>query len=259
MVIRTGLGLFFDLGNGQAAQGFGNVFPYIAVKRFTSVAFPLDTEKAAPPQINLAPPFGPIVAFDSNLKLPFTYQCNIGIEKSLDPNHKVALTYIGAFGRRLLREGALFASSATNPDFAHTVRVTLNAAKSDYHAMQFQAERRLSKGLRALVSYTWAHSIAHASGDSLSSRPGSVPEAPFIKLSPPPSDFDIRHSFTLTASYTLPSERFTSGASVILRSWSIGAVLHARTAPPVNIVVRPDFIGGERQRPNLISGVPTLY
>lgn len=263
MVVRTGLGLFFDLGNGQAAQGFGNVFPYIAVKRFTSVAFPLDSEKAAPPPINLAPPFGPIVAFDSNLKLPLTYQCNVGIEKSLDLNHTMALTYIGAFGRRLLREGALSASSATNPDFAHTVRVTLNAAKSDYHAMQFQAERRLSKGLQALVYYTWSHSIAHASGDSLSSRPGSVPEAPFIKLSPPPSDFDIRHSFTLAVSYTLPAERLTSRASVILRNWSIGAVLHARTATPVNIVLRSTFTDeaaliARLQRPNLISGVP-LY
>ena len=262
LVARTGLGIFFDLGNGQAAQGFGNVFPYIAVKRFTNVAFPLDSENAAPPPINLAPPFGPIVAFDPKLKLPFTYHCNIGIQKWLDRNHNVALTYIGAFGRRLLREGALFASPATNPDFAHTVRVTLNAAKSDYHAMQFQAERRLSKGLEALVSYRWSHSIAHASGDSLSSRFGVIvigDQAPFV--SPPPSDFDVRHSFTLTASYTLPAERLTSRASVILRNWSIYAILYARTATPVNIVVRQDLISVapfEPRRPNLLRGMP-LY
>src|SRR6185295_13591728 len=61
LVVRTGIGLFFDLGNGQAAQGFGNVFPYVAVKRFFNVTFPLDSEKAVPPSINLALPFGPIV------------------------------------------------------------------------------------------------------------------------------------------------------------------------------------------------------
>ena len=140
------------------------------------------------------------------------------------------------------------------------MRVTLNAAKSDYHAIQFQAGRRLSKGLQALVSYTWSHSIAHASGDSLLSRFGSVTVVG-EQLSPPPSDFDIRHSFNLAASYTLPSERLTSHASVILRNWTIGAVLHARTATPVNVVVGPDLISVdpfELRRPNLLREMP-LY
>lgn len=262
MVVRTGIGLFFDLGNSQAAQAFGNVFPYAAAKRFINVEFPLDSEKAAPPPINLARPFGTIVAFDSNLKLPRTYQWNVGIEKSLDSNQTVAFTYTGAFGRRLLREDVLLVLFGPDTDSA-VVRITRSAAKSDYHAMQFQAGRRLSKGLQALVSYTWSHSIDNASTDSLSQVGGLVPvgdSSPF-KGDRGPSDFDIRHSLALAASYTLPAERFTA-RSVILRNWSIDAVLRARTATPVNIVVGPDLISTdlnvELQRPHLISGVP-LY
>jgi hypothetical protein len=48
---------------------------------------------------------------------------------------------------------------------------------------------------------------------------------------------------------------------VILRNWSIYAILYARTATPVNIVVRQDPISVaplELRRPNLLRGMP-LY
>ena len=255
MVVRAGFGVFYDLGNGQAAQGFGSVFPFVAAKRFTNVQFPLDAERAAPPPFNLDPPFGTIVAFDPNLKLPRTYQWNLAVEKSLDRNQTVSLAYISAFGRRLLREDAFL---NPNPDFT-LVRVTRNSAKSDYHAMQAQYTRRLSKGLQALASYTWSHSIDNASSDSLS-RLGELAASGqqlFRDTERGPSDFDIRHSLTVSASYTLPTEPFRSRWLVPLRDWSIDAILHARTATPFNVVVRPDVIAQDvivgLQRPDLVD------
>jgi hypothetical protein len=64
LMLRAGLGLFYDLGTGQSAQGFGSVFPFVSAKRFFAVAFPLTPGQAEPPPLSLSPPYGPIVAFD---------------------------------------------------------------------------------------------------------------------------------------------------------------------------------------------------
>lgn len=261
LIVRSGFGIFYDLGNGQAAQGFGSVFPFVASKRFTNVQFPLDPVSAAPPPLSLDPPVGTIVTFEPGLKLPRTYQWSFAVEKSLDPNQTVSVTYVGAVGRQLLREDVLL---NPNPDFT-LVRITRNSARSDYHAMQVQYARRFSKGLQALASYTWSHSIDNASSDSPARLGGIVTSSGqqfFRDTERGPSDFDIRHSLTLGASYTLPADRLSSRWRALLRDWSIDAILRTRTSTPVNIVIRPDVIADDLivglQRPDLVDGVP-LY
>ena len=261
ILLRTGIGIFYDLGNGQAAQGFGSVFPFVAVKRFADVPFPLNPEQAAPPPFSLTPPFGTIVTFDPDLKLPRTYQWNIAVEKFLSSTQTVSVAYVAALGRHLVREDALL---NPNPNFT-VVRVTRNAAQSSYHAMQIQYGRRLSRGLQALASYTWSHSIDNASSDSLSRLSAIVTTAgqhAFPNADRGASDFDVRHSLTLAATYNLPEANTGSVGRVVLRNWSVDAIFRARTATPVNIVTRSDVIGDdlivELQRPDLIAGVP-LY
>jgi hypothetical protein len=253
--------VFYDLGNGQAAQGFGSVFPFVAVKRFANVPFPLSPDQAAPPAFSLTPPFGTIVTFDPDLKMPRTYQWNVAVEKSLTTTQSISIAYVAALGRRLLREDALL---NPNPNFT-VVRVTRNSAKSGYQSMQFQYGRRLSRGLQALASYTWSHSIDNASSDSLSRLSGiGVVTAVGVLPNPDrgPSDFDVRHSVTIAATYNLPEGRTKYRGSVVLRNWAVDAIFRARTASPVNIVVRPNVVGEdlvvELQRPDLIAGVP-LY
>jgi hypothetical protein len=263
LMLRAGLGIFYDLGNGQAAQGFGNVFPFVAVKRFSNVAYPLTPEQATPPPLTLTPPYGTIVAFDPKLRLPRVTQWNIALEKSLGSQQTLSLAYVAAAGRKLLREDVLL---NPNPKFT-VVRLTRNAAESSYHAMQIQYARRLSGGLQALASYTWSHSIDNASSDSLSRLRITQGVAGTASVFVPntdrgPSDFDVRHSVTAAATYNLPAPSAGSFARAMLRHWSVDAIFRARTATPVNIVIRSDVIGEnlivELQRPDLVPGFP-LY
>jgi hypothetical protein len=172
----------------------------------------------------------------------------------------VSVAYVAALGRRLLREDALL---NPNPNFA-VVRVTRNAADSSYHAMQIQYGRRLSRGLQAIASYTWSHSIDNASSDSASRLRGIITSAQggsIIDKSRGPSDFDIRHSLTAAVTYNLLVPGLSRLANTILDDWSIDFILRARTAAPVNVVLRSDLIEDlfvELQRPDLILGVP-LY
>ena len=264
LLLRAGMGLFYDLGNGQAAQGFGSVFPFVAIKKFVNVPYPLTSEQALPPPLSLDPPFGTIVAFDPNLKLPQTFQWNLTLEKSLSSNQTVLVAYAGAVGRRLLREDVLL---NPNPDFT-VVRLTRNSAQSNYQALQLQYNRRFSRGLQALASYTFSRSTDNASSDSLSRLRVAVGIPPtdgssdIQNVERAPSDFDVRHSFTAAVTYNLPKLRAGFIVSAFLRNWFIDAILRARTATPVNLVTRSDVIGDdlvvELQRPDLIPGVP-LY
>ena len=131
-----------------------------------------------------------------------------------------------------------------------------NLATSDYQALQLQYKRRLSRGLQALASYTWSHSIDISSNDTFLNLPGSKLNP---KLDRGSSDFDVRHSLSAGVTYDLtgPSENDLAGK--LLRHWSLDALFRTRTALPVNIITGR-LLSGVRsaQRPDLIAGVP-LY
>jgi hypothetical protein len=261
LVIRAGLGLFYDLGTGQSAQGFGSVVPFIGVKRLSNLPFPLTPEEAAPPSLTLAPPYGTVVAFDPELELPKSIQWNVTIEKALSAKQSLKVAYVAASGRQLLREDILL---NPNPNFT-VVRVTRNVAESSYHALQLQFSRRLSSGLQFLGSYSWSHSIDNASSDSLSRLRITVSQGPNATVGTPntdrgPSDFDLRHSLTAAATYRLPSVSSDARFGSLFRDWFVDTIVRARSATPVNIVVRQDVLSEdlivELQRPDQITGVP---
>jgi hypothetical protein len=131
-----------------------------------------------------------------------------------------------------------------NPQF-QIVSFTNNSATSDYRALQVKLDRRLSRGLQALASYTWSHSIDIASTDAAGTylnTPGSVADPSVDRAD---SDFDIRHTLTGGISYS-------SGG------WSFDAFIFARSAPPVDIVGALSFADGTivKYRPNVNPDVP---
>src|SRR5574341_713392 len=164
-VIRGGFGIFYDLGTAGANDVL-NVFPYGRQNLLVGEPFP--SANAIPIPFSLNPPFGTNVAiFDPELKLPRTYQWNFALEHSLGTSQSISASYVGAAGRRLLRREQL---NNPNPNIA-SANITRNTAASDYHALQLQFQRRLSRGLQALASYTWSKSLDNGSSDFVKSIP----------------------------------------------------------------------------------------
>src|SRR5262249_52541269 len=159
--LRGGFGVFYDLGQGSLG-GVSSFFPYSASKNFVLGQFPLSPQNAAPPDIGTNPPVSTILVADPHLKLPRTYQWNVALQQSLGRSQNLSVTYIGAVGRDLLRVVNVL---NPNPSFQFVLR-TDNSATSDYHALQIKLQRRLSRGLQALGSYTFSHSIDIASTDA---------------------------------------------------------------------------------------------
>jgi hypothetical protein len=251
--LRAGLGIFYDLGTGQAAQAFGSVFPYARERLLSNVPVPLDPAQAEPPPLGLDPPYGTVYAFSPSLKLPLTVQWSVALEQPLGGGQSLSLSYVGAAGRSLLRQTAILRPST---DFS-VMRLVTNTSSSDYDALQAVYARRLSNGLQAHVAYTWSHSIDDDSDDSAS---GLLIVGSFnTRTERGPSTFDVRHSLSGAFSYDLPGPARKGASAALLRDWSLDAIVRARTATPINIIRTTGvFIGDlvEALRPDLVGGVP---
>jgi len=257
-ILRGGFGVFYDLDTSEVGNTFFNgVYPFGATNVLFGDAFPLSPAEAAPPPITPAnlSTSSQVAFFDPHLKLPYTLEWNVGISQALGTQQTLSVSYVGSAGRRLLQSGFLF---QPNPNLFATELIA-NLATSDYDALQMQFERRISRGLQALVSYTWAHSIDDGSaGSAALSSNNSVPGLS-SNANRGPSDFDIRDALSAALSYQVPAPWRNEFAKAVLRGWSAHNIVQARTPPPVDVDDSLFFgllnsLGDVR--PDVVPGVP---
>ena len=242
-VIRGGVGVFYDIGNGQLGNSF-TAFPYVsASKQLDNALFPISDEAAAPNPFTTAPPIR-LEVTDPELVLPRTYQWNLSVEQSLSNNQTLTVSYLGSVGRQLIRRTRLL----NVPASFEQLFVIRNDASSDYHSMQVQFQRRLSRGFQALASYAWSHSIDDASDEIIGSDLGRGP-----------SDFDLRHNLAVSLTYNIAPPTRNKIIRAIAGNWSIDSIIHSQSATPINLVARVvQNVNGvsTSARPNLTLGIP---
>ena len=270
-MLRGGFGIFYDLASSEAGNGTNSSFYPFGSSAFIpgipfggTATFPLSPADAAPPSI--LPPSasnpGLLFAFDPNLKLPHTLQWNVAVEQALGKRQALSISYVGAAGRRLIQTAAI---STPNLNLSFAELVT-NAATSDYEALQLQFQRRLSRGLQALASYSWSHSLDTASAGSTGSGSNALSTLD-SKINRGPSNFDVRNAFSIALTYDVPAPQDNAFAKAIFRGWSTENIIQARSAPPVDVFypsaalgqlpngfnanVRPDVVAG---RPSYLNG-----
>jgi hypothetical protein len=251
--LRGGFGLFHDLGAGIISQTAAG-YPYFRQKNFLDgTPFPLPAEAAQPAPFSLNPPINSIYAAEKGLQLPVTYQWNVTLERSLGTSNALSIAYVAAAGRRLLRQ-EYFVNPNDDITYAYLLR---NRASSDFNSLQVQFQRRLSRGLQVLLSYTWGKSLDTNSTDSASHLIA-------LQIDPRrdrgPSDFDIRHTLSGAWSYSLPS--IHGGGRLVTaftRDWGLDGAVIARTASPVDVTFYRDLgFGLYNFRPDVVDGEP-LY
>src|SRR5260370_25518811 len=132
---------------------------------------------------------------------------------------------------------------------------------SNYNALQIQFQRRLSRGLQALASYTWSHSIDDGSAGSADNNSNLVVPGINPNTNRGPSDFDIRNEASLGVTYDIPAPQVNRFTNAILRGWSLQNVIQIRSAPPIDAsdgLFSQLLIGSTNVRPDVTSGIP-LY
>src|SRR5260370_926485 len=128
-----------------------------------------------------------------------------------------------------------------------------NDAFSNFHSLQVQCQRRLSRGLQALVSYTYGKSLDNNSNDSSSHL---IAAAIDPKRAYGPSEFDIRQTLAAAFSYNLPKAHVLKP---LARDRALDGVFSARSATPVDVTYSADIgYGVYTWRPDVVAG-QTLY
>jgi hypothetical protein len=262
-VLRGGFGVFYDLATSEFGSLVASAgYPFSAVKTNFGGTFPLASGDATPSQITvggLANCCSPLAAFDPHLRLPYTLQWNVAMEQGLGIQQSFSMSYVGASGRRLLQSAYILSPNAN----FYAADLVSNTANSNYQAMQAQFQRRLSRGLQALASYTLSHSIDDGSSGSRSFSSNQFVPALGSRANRGPSDFDIRHSSSAGVTYDVPSPKANRTVNAILRGWSTQNLLIAFSAPPVDVSYSQIgngalFGSGADIRPDLVPGQP-LY
>lgn len=223
-VLRAAGGVFFDTDNEGDGWGFSGGLGDAASARFSNVTgVPITPAMIASVIPSLSPPYtgATVYALPAHMQLPYTLQWNVGIQQALGRGQALTVTYVGNAGRRLINMQT-FGLSGLNPNFG-TIYYSAGGVTSDYDALQAQFQRRLSRGLQVLASYTYSHSIDEGS---------SAVEIPFQRAS---SDFDLRHNFQAGLSWNLPNAGGNDFLKQTLSHWGLDARFMARTGLPLNI------------------------
>ena len=247
-VVRGGFGVFYDLGTGTALRGYSS-FPFNSNRSTPGQTFPAPPDALEPAPFDAEPPYSAqFYTFDPELELPYTLQWNVSTERAFGSNQSVTASYVGSAGRRLLRNDG-YANRVIagqpivllNPTLftnAATVFYTHNGSESSYRALQLQYQRRLSRGLQVLASYTWSLSEDNASDEASANLiPGGVnqfvvdPQQDFG-----PSDFDIRHNLLASFTYDVPAPWSNQVARTLLGGWGLDGIFRARSGAPVTVI-----------------------
>jgi TonB dependent receptor len=208
-------------------------------------------------------------------KDPYSHQWHFEIQRELSPSTMVSVAYVGSKNGRLpysgLANSARQASrntcatndAACNAAFLASVdalrlmpwvgaglNYTQNIGYSNYNALESKFQRRFSKGLSTLVSYTWGKSIDVSSGYfNVENGPGgsaTIQNYYDQSTARGVSSYDITHFLSWANVYELPFGRgkrwFKDGpASWLLGDWQVNSIVQLRTGAPYNLVVTGDL------------------
>jgi Carboxypeptidase regulatory-like domain/TonB dependent receptor len=149
---------------------------------------------------------------------------------------------------RTVREFSIVNGTTVQNPFAE-VDFKTSGGSDSYRALQTQLSRRFSTGLTMNAQYTFARSFGTTSGSNeartAADNARTLAEWNYDRGY---NNFDIRHTFNLSAVYELPVGHgkhfdFGGAGNAILGNWEVGTIFNARSAVPIEVgIVRPDVV-----------------
>ena len=231
--------------------------------------------------------------YDRSNRTPYSGSWNLSVQRELPGNSLLEVAYVGSRGLRYpfnvqlnqipdsdltlgntlrnlvanpfypqISSGVLVSPTVAYaqllrpyPQFDSVTSDLSDLANSTYHALQVKFEKRYSKGLTLLASYTYSKNIdlniGQFSGDSVSS--GVVQDFNNLHNEYAPSALDQTHRFIGNVVYELPFLKNQHGfAGRLFGGWEVGAILSLYSGSPLGIqeaTSTTDAQGGG-QRPN---------
>jgi len=176
---------------------------------------------------------------DPHFKDPYLQNWNLGMQHAFSSSLTLDVSYVGSHGSRLngirdINQGTPIPGSPTAAPGPYAAKYpylafineSSNLYISNYHGLQATATQRTAHGLSFLASYTYSHSL---DDDSVNINQYLPQDSRRPGLEYASSDFDIRHRFTLSATYKIPGRKF---AGQLLEGWELNSVLTVQTGQP---------------------------
>jgi hypothetical protein len=135
-----------------------------------------------------------------------------------------------------------------------------SGGRDSYNALQFALGRRFNTGLTLNAQYTFARSYGTTGGSNEALTAGNLAreasEAPSggrvanFDYDEGWNQFDVRHTFNLSAIYSLPFGKgrtylnnLNGIGQTVLGGWEVGTIINARSGVPLSVLVtRPDVV-----------------
>ncbi|HXC47164.1 MAG TPA: carboxypeptidase regulatory-like domain-containing protein [Candidatus Sulfotelmatobacter sp.] len=182
-----------------------------------------------------------IFAMDRNYKTPFVTTWTLGVQHAFSNKLSLDAAYVGNHGSRLtgiqdINQAALDSSytvgnQVTRPfnakyPYLEFINYYSNIYRSNYNGLQLAFTGRNYHGLDFVAGYTYSHAIDNQSYNWNQYLPKNSldPQGEYGN-----SDFDIKHRFTLSATYTIPGKK---GYAQMLEGWQLNGVLTLQSGQP---------------------------
>lgn len=194
---------------------------------------------------------------------------NLTMQREVLPGVSVELGYVGNRGYNQPYNQQLMVSEPGTglqgvplfQRFGRTATTTLRAYGVDsfYNALQASVEKRFSNNVAFTAAYTWSRSIDYVSNN------GMFGNHLILELNKAVSDFDRKHSFTLSHTVELPFGRgqkyLSKGlAATILGGWQANGIFQAFSGRPFSVTMSNAQLNGgpsNTQRPDQLR-YPTI-
>ena len=204
---------------------------------------------------------------EQNPHRSYVEQWSLNVQHQLFPSFTVTTGYVGSHGVHLPAHtddindiqpttlspaGYLWPIVAGNgprlfTNFAGQVSANTWSASSNYHALNFEAIKRLSHRFQFQTSYTFAKSIdTSSSGIAGDTFGNSVSSLPFFdpRLRRGLSDFDVRHNLTINALWLIPDPKSWNAVPEWFASgWQVGGIFTLTSGLPFTPVIGGDPLG----------------
>ena len=279
-VIRAGYGIGFIDPYGAAGALNSNEFnvPFYYLGNITEFPFsaPTYTLGSALPRLVMPSPSAPtgnqrsIVPNDGN---QYSQTWSFTVQRALSSSLLLEVAYVGTSGNRLLTASDINAAlpGTTDPTTRQPfgpalgeIRELSNSAHSIYHGLQSKLEKRFSKGLYFLGSYTFSKSIDNQSnGTDTAIASGQYPQDPLNPaLDRGLSSFDRPQVFVGSVVWEIPfgrgpveHSRMRELVNGALGGWQVSGIFSAQSGTPFSVLMNCADINaqGNNCRPNRIA------
>jgi len=148
-----------------------------------------------------------------------------------------------------VREFSLLSGTSTLQQPYAEVDYKTSGGHDSYKALQLSLTRRLNTGVTLNAQYTFSRTFGNTSGSNEARTAANNARAiSEYNYDNGYNNFDVRHTFNLSAVYDLPFGKgtkhdFGSVGNTILGDWQVGTIINGRSGLPLEIgIVRPDIV-----------------